>query len=160
MLTLLPSNSHQMTCLNIANCRLAHRHGTVGLVKALALDHAEENIRVNCVCPGYMITPMTAAFKDNEPVYNELMDRTIPMHRGADPKEIGRTVLFLASDDASYITGQAIVIDGGVLAHSGFPNFLKTMGPQAQSPKDAKPQHQKKRSISQKSPGLWTAVEE
>ena len=58
------------------------------------------------VCPGYMITPMTAAFRDHETIYNELINRTIPVHRGADPKEIGRTVLFLASDDASYITGQ------------------------------------------------------
>lgn len=132
MPTLRPSDSHLSAPANVANSLyFCHRHGTVGLVKALALDHAEENIRVNCVCPGYMITPMTAAFKDNEPVYNELIERTIPIHRGAEPKEIGKMVLFLASDDASYITGQgepsfqilyfvyllidsiAIVIDGG-----------------------------------------------
>ena len=69
----------------------ASKHGTVGLIKAMALDHAKENIRVNCVCPGYMITPMTEPFKENPTVYEELLNG-IPMGRGADPKEIGRAV--------------------------------------------------------------------
>lgn len=134
----------------------AAKHGLVGLTKTMALDHAEEGIRVNCVCPGYMITPMTAAFREDKKIYEVLLD-SIPMHRGADPKEVGRAVLFLASDDASYITGQgefvtvhflcgafrssissnplltislytALTADGGWLAHSGGPNFVKHMG--------------------------------
>lgn len=79
--------------------------GTVNLIRSMALDHAREGIRINCVCPGYMMTPMTAFLRDNM----ELHERTIkkiPMNRGADPAEIGRVVLFLSSDDASYMTGQ------------------------------------------------------
>ena len=83
----------------------AAKAGTVNLIRTMALDHAREGIRVNCVCPGYMVTRMTQAFRDNKAVHEDLLER-IPMGRGADPKEIGRTVLFLASDDASFITGQ------------------------------------------------------
>ena len=102
----------------------AAKHGIVGLTKTMALDHAREGIRVNCVCPGYMVTPMTAGFRSEELVHDALLE-SVPMNRGADPKEIGRAVLFLASDDASYITGQALVIDGGWSAQSGTPNFGK-----------------------------------
>ncbi len=82
----------------------AAKHGTVGLIKDMAIDHARDGIRVNCVCPGYMITPMTSAFRENDGVLKDLLGR-IPMGRGADPKEIGRAVLFLASDEASFVTG-------------------------------------------------------
>lgn len=54
-----------------------------------------------------MITPMTTAFREDEAVYKDLLDG-IPMHRGADPKEIGKAVLFLASDDASFVTGHGM----------------------------------------------------
>lgn len=90
----------------------------------MALDHAREGIRINCVCPGYMVTPMTEGFRSQQHVHEALLE-SIPMNRGADPKEIGRAVLFLASDDASFITGQALVIDGGMTAASGIPNFPK-----------------------------------
>jgi len=83
----------------------AAKAGLVNLTRTMALDHAQEGIRVNCVCPGYMITPMTVPFREDKKVYEDLLE-SIPMHRGADPKEVGRAVLFLASDDASYITGQ------------------------------------------------------
>ena len=55
-----------------------------------------------------MVTPMTTGFKQNDAVYQDLLER-IPMGRGADPKEIGRCVLFLASDDASFVTGQGVL---------------------------------------------------
>lgn len=83
----------------------AAKAGLVNLTRVMALDHAREGIRVNCVCPGYMVTPMTAPFREDKAVHEVLLEG-IPMHRGADPKEVGRTVLYLASDDASYITGQ------------------------------------------------------
>ena len=73
----------------------------------MALDHAGEGIRINCVCPGYMMTPMTQFLRDNMKLHEDTI-RKIPMNRGADPAEIGRVVLFLASDDASYITGQGM----------------------------------------------------
>lgn len=81
--------------------------GTVNLIRTMALDHAREGIRINCVCPGYMMTPMTQFLRDNMERHNSTI-RKIPMNRGADPAEIGRVVLFLASEDASYMTGQGM----------------------------------------------------
>lgn len=83
----------------------AAKAGLVNLTRVMALDHAREGIRVNCVCPGYMITPMTQPFRDNKEI-NEILNEGIPMGRGADPKEVARTVLFLASDESSFVTGQ------------------------------------------------------
>lgn len=94
----------------------------------MALDHADEGIRINGVCPGYMRTAMTTGFSENPAVEAELKE-CIPMRRGCDPIEVARTVLFLASDDASYITGIAMVVDGGWTAGSGGPNFLKHYAP-------------------------------
>lgn len=105
----------------------AAKAGTVNLTRTMALDHAREGIRINCVCPGYIVTPMTDGFRAEQHVHEALLE-SIPMNRGADPKEIGRAVLFLASDDASFITGQALVIDGGWTAASGCPNFPKLFG--------------------------------
>jgi NAD(P)-dependent dehydrogenase (short-subunit alcohol dehydrogenase family) len=79
--------------------------GLVNLIRTMALDHARENIRINCVCPGYMLTPMTAFLREQEDLHKGVVEK-VPMGRGADPAEVGRVVLFLASDDASYITGQ------------------------------------------------------
>lgn len=82
----------------------AAKAGAVNLTRTMALDHIQEGIRVNCVCPGYMVTPMTTAFRDDEFIHDLLKER-IPAGRGSDPKEVARAVLFLASDEASYITG-------------------------------------------------------
>lgn len=82
----------------------AAKAGLVNLTRAMALDHAREGIRVNCVCPGYMITPMTQAFRDDKAIHEMLLE-SIPLNRGSSPKEVGQAVLFLASDEASYITG-------------------------------------------------------
>ena len=79
--------------------------GLVNLIRTMALDHARENIRINCVCPGYMLTPMTAFLREQESLHKGVLEK-VPMGRGADPAEVGRVVLFLASDDASYVTGQ------------------------------------------------------
>lgn len=82
----------------------AAKAGMVNLTRTMALDHANEGIRINCICPGYMITPMTTAFREDKFIHDMLRER-IPMARGADPQEVSRAVLFLASDEASYITG-------------------------------------------------------
>ncbi|MEM9774514.1 MAG: SDR family oxidoreductase [Chloroflexota bacterium] len=88
------------------------------LTRALALDHAQDNIRINAVCPGEVNTPMIQSER-NEPVTPELMARlasTVPTGRMADPAEIARVVLFLASDDASYMTGSLVNVDAGFTA--------------------------------------------
>jgi NAD(P)-dependent dehydrogenase (short-subunit alcohol dehydrogenase family) len=85
------------------------------LTRALALDHAASGIRINAVCPGEVNTPMLASER-SEPVTDELLARiaaTVPMGRLAAPKEIARVVAFLASDDASYMTGALVSVDAG-----------------------------------------------
>lgn len=89
----------------------ASKAGIIGLTKTLALELARFSINVNCVAPGPTITPMTAALpKDLAERFRE----QIPLKRFADPREIANVHLFLASDEASYITGQVIFVDGGV----------------------------------------------
>ena len=93
----------------------ATKHGVVGLTKSAALDHIKDGIRINAICPGGTRTAMLAEwFKDPE------VERTAvagtPIGRMADPAEIARTVLFLASDDASFMVGHALVADGGLTA--------------------------------------------
>ncbi len=90
----------------------ASKAAIVGFTKEAAREFAEYGIRVNAVCPGVIITPMTAAARQN-PAMMEKWMREIPLRRLGTPEEVARLVLFLASDDASYITGQAYHVDGG-----------------------------------------------
>jgi NAD(P)-dependent dehydrogenase (short-subunit alcohol dehydrogenase family) len=88
------------------------------LTRALALDHARDGIRINAVCPGEVNTPMLQSER-KEPVTPELLQRlaeTVPMGRLADPVEIAQVVLFLASSQASYMTGSLVLVDGGYAA--------------------------------------------
>ncbi|WDV05205.1 SDR family NAD(P)-dependent oxidoreductase [Lysinibacillus irui] len=91
----------------------ASKAGVNLLAKTMALELAP-NIRVNTICPGYVLTPMQMA--EYTPAMLEVVNEGIPLKRHADPQEVGALYAFLASDDSSYITGQAIAIDGGELA--------------------------------------------
>jgi NAD(P)-dependent dehydrogenase (short-subunit alcohol dehydrogenase family) len=86
--------------------------GAVMLARSLAKDWAGKGIRVNAICPGYVDTPMTAAYLAAPPTAATIVGR-IPMGRVADPTEIAAAIAFLASDDASYVTGTAMIVDGG-----------------------------------------------
>ncbi len=105
----------------------AAKAGVVNYTRAVAIDHARENIRVNSVCPGPIDTALTAPLMSVEAVIDEY-NRLIPMGRVGKPEEIAATVAFLASDDASYITGAAIVVDGGLTAATGQINFMRIVG--------------------------------
>lgn len=89
------------------------------LTRAMALDHVEQGVRINAVAPGEVRTPMLSSQRETTPTDADLQamaDATIPMKRLADPIEIARVVVFLASDAASYMTGEVVHVDAGYTA--------------------------------------------
>ena len=105
----------------------AAKAAVVNLTRSLALEHADQQIRVNCVCPGPIDTPMTEVAKAIDAVMAEYA-KAIPMARFGTPDEVAAAICFLASDDASYVTGHALVVDGGLTACTGQPNLRRTLG--------------------------------
>lgn len=93
----------------------ATKHGVVGLTKSAALDHIQDGIRINAICPGGTRTAMLAEWFKHPEVERAALSQT-PIGRMADPSEIARAVLFLASDESSFMVGHALVADGGLTA--------------------------------------------
>jgi NAD(P)-dependent dehydrogenase (short-subunit alcohol dehydrogenase family) len=91
----------------------ASKWGVIGLTKSVALEVARKNIRVNAIAPGSVMTPLLTDMFGSEQGARDTVLPMIPMGRISDPSEIANLVLFLSSDAASFITGQAVVIDGG-----------------------------------------------
>lgn len=91
---------------------VATKHGVIGLTRHGALKWAKDSIRVNAVCPGVIETNMTEAVASN-PKYRAAMEQMTPMGRMGQPEEIAAAVLWLCSDQASFVTGHPMVIDGG-----------------------------------------------
>lgn len=91
----------------------------INLCRTIAIDHAAERIRVNAVCPGPTRTGMTAHLTDENPERYELLRRNVPMQRWADAHEVAEAIVFLSSPAASFITGVALAVDGGVSANTG-----------------------------------------
>jgi NAD(P)-dependent dehydrogenase (short-subunit alcohol dehydrogenase family) len=92
---------------------VAAKHGVVGLTKTAALEYGRDNIRVNCVNPGYITTPMTEEIVRTR--YDALMAK-VPMNRMGVPEEIAEAVVWMCSDRASFMNGASHVIDGGYYA--------------------------------------------
>jgi NAD(P)-dependent dehydrogenase (short-subunit alcohol dehydrogenase family) len=97
----------------------ASKAAVVNMTRAMAIDHGGQNIRVNCVCPGDTDTPMLRGeaqqlAQDEEDFMLEAADR--PLGRFGEPEEVAQAVLFLASEASSYVTGAALVVDGGGIA--------------------------------------------
>lgn len=103
----------------------AAKAAVINLTRSMAVDHAPD-VRVNCVSPGLTATPLAVGLTGNA----EIMDgyrECIMLGRAAAPAEVAAGIAFLASADASYITGHNLVIDGGLTAHSGQPNFTRIL---------------------------------
>jgi NAD(P)-dependent dehydrogenase (short-subunit alcohol dehydrogenase family) len=93
---------------------VASKGGVTLLTKAMAIDHAKDNVRVNAIAPGPTDTPM---LRDNlSPEELEAFAATFPMNRLGQPAELASTALFLASDEASFVTGAILAVDGGQTA--------------------------------------------
>jgi meso-butanediol dehydrogenase/(S,S)-butanediol dehydrogenase/diacetyl reductase len=94
--------------------------GVIELTRCMAIDYARLGVRVNCVSPGASATPMNAGAPK---VLGAAYAEAIPMGRMGQPEEIAHAILFLASPRASFITGQNLLVDGGISAHTGQPNI-------------------------------------
>lgn len=92
----------------------ASKGALIILTKLMALDYVKDGIRVNCVCPGWVDTPFNDPIIASEGLSKESISSIIPMGRQATPEETAQATLYLVSDDASYITGHVLVIDGGL----------------------------------------------
>jgi len=93
----------------------ASKAAMIRLSKSLAIQFATHNIRSNCILPGAIETPMQKRWRKN-PQIKKKLSRNIPLQRIGKPKDIANTILFLLSDESSYITGTEIIVDGGITA--------------------------------------------
>ena len=93
----------------------ASKGGVIALTRVLALENARYNVRVNAIAPGYFRTDMNAAALDDPELGPKIIGR-IPMRRAGRPEEIGPLAVYLASDDASYVTGEVYFVSGGEMA--------------------------------------------
>lgn len=92
----------------------AAKGGVVALSKTLAREMARSNVNVNCVCPGPADTPLFAGISEENPKLRQALEKAIPMRRLAQPSDLAAAVVFFASDEASYITGQTLSVSGGL----------------------------------------------
>jgi NAD(P)-dependent dehydrogenase (short-subunit alcohol dehydrogenase family) len=95
---------------------VATKHGVVGLTKAAALEYAGAGIRINAVCPGNTRTAMLEGYIGGDPKVERMMTNTTPLRRLAAPEEIAAAVVWLCSDEASFVIGTAMPVDGGAVA--------------------------------------------
>jgi NAD(P)-dependent dehydrogenase (short-subunit alcohol dehydrogenase family) len=91
---------------------VAAKHGVVGLTKNFAIRYGPRGVRVNCISPGWIETPMTSVLREHEALQRQI-ESQLPLGRFGRAEEVAQVALFLASDESSYVTGSAYVVDGG-----------------------------------------------
>ena len=121
------------TAISNSVAYVTSKHALLGLARAMSLDYAQKGIRVNCVCPGAIDTPMLRWAASLAPNPDEVLrncDRMHPIGRIGLPEEVANAIVYLASPLASFITGAALVVDGGMLVPAGGMGFQES-GPAA-----------------------------
>ena len=103
----------------------ASKHGVLGLTKSAAIEFASKNVRINAVCPGLIKTPILDPLFEYIPNFEERANEEHPIGRIGNPKEVANAVVWLCSQEASFITGHALTIDGGILAGRAVPDSDK-----------------------------------
>jgi meso-butanediol dehydrogenase / (S,S)-butanediol dehydrogenase / diacetyl reductase len=98
----------------------AAKGAVTNFTRALAMDYGTDGVRVNAVCPGFTFTDLTEEMKNDEALLARFYDR-IPLGRAGEPEDIASAIAFIASDDARYITGVNLPVDGGLTASNGQP---------------------------------------
>jgi len=94
----------------------ASKHAVVGLTKSAALEYIRKGIRINAVCPGFTDTPMVQHGREEHPEYTQRLIDRVPARRLGTPEEVASAILYLCSDQAGFVTGHTLVMDGGVTA--------------------------------------------
>ncbi len=96
---------------------IACKHAVIGLTRTAAIDYAAQNIRINAICPGVILTPMAQELMQRNPDLEQALVRDIPAGRLGKPSEIAQAVLWLCSPMASFVDGHALLVDGGFSIH-------------------------------------------
>lgn len=104
----------------------AAKAGVINLTRTLALDHGKDGVRVNALCPGLIATPLSAPLTGHDATREEYR-RRVPLGRAGTPEDMAGAIVFLASDDAAYVTGTCLVADGGLTAATGQPDFNRLL---------------------------------
>jgi NAD(P)-dependent dehydrogenase (short-subunit alcohol dehydrogenase family) len=108
------ASAHGLTASPFKSAYVAAKHGLVGLTKVTALDCAGQGVTANAILPGAIETGMTQPAWETHPEAKDLWAKKAALRRLGQPIDIARAAAFLASDDAGFITGQAITVDGGL----------------------------------------------
>jgi NAD(P)-dependent dehydrogenase (short-subunit alcohol dehydrogenase family) len=115
-----------MSAISNSIAYVCSKHGLLGLTRAMSLDYAHKGIRVNCVCPGAIDTPMlrwAAGLSDDPEKVIQTCNHMHPLGRIGKPEEVADAITYLASPMASFITGAALLVDGGMLVPAGGMGF-------------------------------------
>ncbi len=105
-----------LVAVPFASAYVASKHGVIGLTKAAAIEFGAKGVRVNAVCPGSARTQLNLERVAGNPAIEKAMTDVTPMKRFAEPEEIANAVLWLCSDEASFVNGHALAVDGGAIA--------------------------------------------